>query len=67
MQNPSPSPSPRRLVYSVDQAAFALGIGRTTCWKLIKEQKIRAIKLALRRTGFTVEEVERFRLHGIGR
>jgi excisionase family DNA binding protein len=61
------SPSSRRLVYSIPEAAHALGVGRTTVWKLIKEQKIRAIKLALRRTGITVEEVERFRLHGIGR
>jgi len=62
----SVSPSPKRLVYSIPQAAHVLGVGRTTLFKLVKEGKIRAIKLALRRTGITVEEIERFRLHGIG-
>ena len=66
MQPPPPS-SAGRLVYSIPQAAHALGIGQTSVWKLIKAQKIRAIKLGLRRTGITVEEVERVRAHGIAR
>lgn len=63
----NPRPLSGRLVYSVPEAAHALGVGQTSIWKLIKAQKIRAIKLGLRRTGITVEEVERVRAHGISR
>ena len=63
----NPHPLSGRLVYSIPQAAHALGVGQTSVWKLIREQKIRAIRLGLRRTGITVEEIERVRAHGISR
>ena len=60
-------PSSRRRLYSIPQAAHELGVGKTSVWKLIKEQKIHAIKLGLRRTFIAAEEIERITAHGIAR
>ena len=61
MRNPKLNPEPERTVlpvsYSVEDAAKALGIGRTFVFQLIKEGKLRAVKLG-RRTVVPVKECE---------
>lgn len=61
-----PQPEPKReplpipaLSLSVEDAAKALGIGRTFVFQLIKEKKLKAVK-AGRRTLIPVREVEAF-------
>lgn len=61
MRNPKPHPEPERTIppvsYSVEDAAKALGIGRTFVFQLIKEGKLKAVKLG-RRTVIPVKECE---------
>jgi len=61
MRNPKPQPEPERTVlpvsYSIEDAAKALGIGRTFVFQLIKEGKLKAVKLG-RRTVIPVKECE---------
>jgi len=45
---PAPAPSSRQVAYSVPQAALALGISKTSVWKLIKEGDLPAVKLGRR-------------------
>lgn len=65
MRKPQPQPQPESernvpsVSYSVEDAAIALGIGRTFCFHLIKVGKLRAFKLG-RRTLVSVREVEAF-------
>jgi len=61
MRDNKPKPEPERTVlpvsYSVEDAAKALGIGRTFVFQLIKEGKLKAVKLG-RRTVVPVKECE---------
>ena len=63
MRHPQPQPEPARTIalvsYSVEDAAEALGIGRTFAFHLIKEGKLKALKCG-RRTLIPVAEVEAF-------
>lgn len=49
---PTPGPPPElpreRLAYSVNDAAVALGIGKTTLWKAISDGRLRAFKFGAR-------------------
>jgi excisionase family DNA binding protein len=45
---PASAPSSRQVAYSVPQAALALGISKTSVWKLIKEGDLPAVKLGRR-------------------
>jgi excisionase family DNA binding protein len=45
---PPPAPSVQQVAYSVPQAALALGISKTSVWKLIKEGDLPAVKLGRR-------------------
>ena len=56
---PPPKPEPHPLAYCVEDVARALGIGRTYVFHLIKEGKLRAVKIG-RRTVVPVLEVEAF-------
>ncbi len=38
-----------KLMYSVDEAAEQLGIGRTLVYELIREERLRTVKLGNRR------------------
>ena len=60
---PSPQPTPR-LVYSIPQTAHELGICERLVWKLIAQQKIKSIKIGLRRTGVPASEVARVAAEG---
>ncbi|WP_048709453.1 helix-turn-helix transcriptional regulator [Microvirga massiliensis] len=51
------APSSPRLV-SIPRAAEALGIGRTLVFNLIKDRRLRAVKLG-RRTLVPLDEIER--------
>jgi len=63
MQHAKPNPQPERTVspvsYCVEDAAKALGIGRTFVFHLIKEGKLKAVHIG-RRTLVPVAEVEAF-------
>ena len=63
MRDTKPKPEPERIVlpvsYSVEDAAKALGIGRTFVFHLIKEGKLKAVHIG-RRTLVPVAEVEAF-------
>jgi excisionase family DNA binding protein len=63
MRHPKPQPEPERTIapvsYSVEDAAKALGIGRTFVFQLIKEGQLKAVKIG-RRTLVPVKEVEAF-------
>ncbi len=63
MRHPQPQPEPARTIapvsYSVEDAAGALGIGRTFAFQLIKEGKLKAVKCG-RRTLIPVAEVKAF-------
>lgn len=70
MRNTLISPKPERTVvplsYRVEEAAKALGIGRTFVFHLIKQGQLKAVKIG-RRTLIPVREVEDFltRMGGI--
>jgi excisionase family DNA binding protein len=49
------------LNYSVDEAAWAVGIGRSTLWEMIKKGLVETIKIGRRRL-ISKEEVHRIRL-----
>ena len=38
-----------RLIYSVNEAASILGVGRTTIYELIREQRLHSVKIGQRR------------------
>lgn len=38
-----------RLIYSVNEAASILGVGRTTIYELIREQRLLSVKIGQRR------------------
>ena len=40
-----PLPSPTRLALGIEEAASALGLGRTTMFRLIKDGEIKAVKV----------------------
>ena len=56
-----------RLVYSVPQTAHELGVCERLVWKLIAQQKIRSIKIGLRRTGIPASEIQRIVAEGTAR
>ena len=64
--NNTPQRKPR-LVYSIPQSAHELGVCERTVWKLIAQQKIRSIKIGLRRTGIPATELERIAAEGTAR
>ena len=39
---------PEKLAYSIKEAAAAVGVGRTTLWKAITEERLLAVKLGTR-------------------
>ena len=39
---------PEKLAYSIKEAATAVGVGRTTLWKAIAEERLLAVKLGTR-------------------
>jgi excisionase family DNA binding protein len=43
------SPHPNLLAYSVDDAAYLIGVSRRTLYRLVNEQKIRSKKIGSRR------------------
>jgi excisionase family DNA binding protein len=47
-----------RLNYSIDEAAFASGVGRTTLYALIKLGELTAVKIG-KRTFISKEELQR--------
>lgn len=53
-QSPPPAPPPvialpsEKLAYGIKEAATALGIGRTTIWRAIKDGKLPAVKIGNR-------------------
>ena len=47
-KNPNPTPV-KRAAYSVEEAAAALGIGRTYLFQLIKEGNLQTVKAGRRR------------------
>lgn len=63
MRHTQPQPEPVRTVtpvsYCVEDAAKALGIGRTFVFNLIKDGKLKAVHIG-RRTLIPVAEVEAF-------
>jgi excisionase family DNA binding protein len=54
-----PANAPQPLAFSVEDAARALGIGRTITFRLIKEGKLAVVRVG-RRTLVPVQEVEAF-------
>lgn len=42
------NPRTHKLTYTIAEAVVALGVGKTTIYKLIKEGKIKAIKIGAR-------------------
>lgn len=57
---PSPvGPAPLALALNVEEAAAALGIGRTMVFYLLRDGKLRAIKIG-KRTLIPVKEIEAF-------
>lgn len=63
MRHATPQPKPDRPVapvsYSVEDAARALGIGRSLAFRLIREGQLAAVKIG-RRTVVPVKECEAF-------
>lgn len=45
----SNAPAPERLAFSPDEAAAALGLGRTTIYQLLTAGAIRSVKVGKRR------------------
>lgn len=48
---PGPNPQelpPEKLAYSIKEAAAVVGVGRTTLWKAITEERLLAVKLGTR-------------------
>ena len=45
---PPPQIPPKKLTYSIKEAAAALGVGRTTLWGAISDGKLAAMKLGSR-------------------
>ena len=64
--NNTPQRQPR-LVYSIPQTAHELGICERLVWKPIAQQKIKSIKIGLRRTGVPASELERIAAQGTAR
>lgn len=63
MRTPTPQPKPvcpvAPVSYSVEDAARALGIGRSLAFRLIREGQLAAVKIG-RRTVVSVKECEDF-------
>lgn len=49
-----------KLSYSVKDACAALGVSRTTLYKLVRSGRIKPVKLGLRRVIFSHDELLRF-------
>jgi excisionase family DNA binding protein len=47
-----------KLLYGVAEAANALGLGKSTIWALVKDQKLQTVKIG-RRTLVTRASIER--------
>ncbi len=45
----APVPAPVKLLLTIDEAAEALGLGRTSCYQLVMRKKILSIKLGRKR------------------
>ena len=60
----SSEPPEPRLTYSVDEAARALGIGRSLTWRLIRSGRLPTVKIG-RRTLIRRSEVERLLDEGV--
>ncbi|HEY3401535.1 MAG TPA: helix-turn-helix domain-containing protein [Geothrix sp.] len=54
---PAPAPHSRQMAYSVPEAALALGVSKSSVWKLIKEGDLPAVKLG-RRTLISAEALQ---------
>lgn len=69
LSSPPPPPPPSnqqnvtRLAYCIEDAAIALGIGRTRVWQLIRENHLTAIKIG-GRTLIAVTELADFVARG---
>lgn len=50
---------PETFTYNVPQAAKAIGIGQTMCWRLIASGELRARRIG-RRVVITAEAIEKF-------
>lgn len=63
---PKPAPNVVPISYSVENAALALGLGRSMVFRLIREGQLSAVKVG-RRTVVSVKECEAFlaRLGGV--
>lgn len=59
ISQPRPPSAVTPLAYSVEDAARALGIGRSLAFELIRDKKLVSVKIK-RRTVVTVEECEAF-------
>ncbi len=44
-----PKSAPEKLAYTVDEASYAIGIGRTKIYELMKTGKLATVKVAGRR------------------
>ena len=55
----------RRLIYTPQSFAEALGVSLRTVWRLIGQQKIRTVAISLRRRGIPAEELDRVIAGGI--
>ena len=56
---PLPEREPHPLAYCVEDAALALGVGRTLIFRLIKEGQLQALLIG-RRTLISVQELDSF-------
>ena len=46
-------------LFSVEQTAGLLNLGKRTVWRMISEGRIRAVKMSVRRTGIPASEIQR--------
>lgn len=59
------SPRRHRLIYTPQGFAEALGISTRTVWRLIQQEKVRTVRISLRRRGIPASELERVVAGGI--
>lgn len=58
-------PTVERLTYTVEEAAGAIGCGRTSVFRLLREGKLRSIRVGSRRL-IPREEIDRFIASSMG-
>ena len=54
-----PSPLVLDPLFSIEQTAGLLNLGKRTVWRMISEGKIKAVKQSVRRTGIPASEIQR--------